>query len=218
VRIEQKLSIPIAVVALGNIITGILKHKDVVYYLSFVGILFLLSIFLLTGIIKSKPKQFSIFLLFIAISSTLIGTPSVMNGAFFLCFSLYIAPNKTWIYWVYGGSIIVSLMTKYTISHMSISEMIVHFAGSLFVVLIYFHYIHPKPPVIEKIPGFTDDHMEILTGMITGKKPKEIADEMCLSDSTIRNKQAEMREKLNVSTNEQLIYHLWGILKLKNPT
>ena len=144
-KIGQKLSIPLIIVSLGNIITGISRGDNLIYYLLYVGIILIPAIVLLSGKIKVSYKFMSLLMLLFSVASIFGNDITVLNGVFFLTYSLYIAPKNKYLYWIYGAITTTATIARYTFGGFLPSDIFVHLSGISFVLLVYSHYIHVVP-------------------------------------------------------------------------
>jgi hypothetical protein len=143
-RIGQKLTLPLIMIATGNTITGILKNQNVTYYLLYVGLIIVFSFILSSKKIKISNNLISIILLILCVGSMFNQDISALNDVLFFTFATFIS-QRSKTYYMYQGIIYVVLLTiTYTLNEIISSELMVHLAGVAFMLIIYQDRIHPK--------------------------------------------------------------------------
>ena len=226
-RIEQKLSYPIFFIILGNILTGIIKNKDLIYYLSYVGIFIILISLLIFRIVKLKDSTVSLMLLLFSCIALFQEDITALNDVTFLILSLFITVKSKKIYLIYGAVYSVLLLTRYTLTDMSPSDIIMHISGISFILILYQHYIHPKKTIKKELElnyinlPVKKSVIDILKLRILGFDWWEINDKLELTcTAKWTNEQVNKEMKLHGFKNrESFIYYLIenGAIKTKKP-
>ena len=62
-----------------------------------------------------------------------------------------------------------------------------------------------KPPVL-----FTHKQQELFELLLLGKRRKEIADQLCLSENSVQQRASQLYRRLGVSGRDQLIRKFYG--------
>lgn len=223
-RIEHKFSIPLLVVAMGNTVSGIHQGRDILYYLSYVGV-FLLFI----GIIYKVPKKLasrtqSIMLLALSCMAAILGDPTDLTAASLFCFSLYTAKNTVKTLSLYIGIISFFLMIKFTFLGMTISQVIAFGAGASILVIYYLHFIHPKDNkyvvVVKDDIKIDLEVLEIIALRVQGFDWHQINDILSLNITSerVRRKFSESVRKSGCTNKEEFIFWLTNTGKISPKT
>ena len=220
-RIGQKLSIPLAVILTGNAVNGIVRTESLFYYIMYVAIFIPIIIVLLLIPGKSNHKAVSIVLLLLSCIGLWFGSDENLVSATLFCFAIYISNNSKRIIYIYSGSIILSIILKFTLIGLNISQFAVTMAGCAFIIIIYQHYIHPKqkqpePKVIIR-PDLKPIDIHIIQQINKGVTHKAIAFGCEVNTTTIDSRVKGLRKKFKVGTTKEMLNECLkiGIMDLK---
>ena len=209
-RIGQKLSLPLGIVIIGNLISCIIFKDPFIYYIMYVGIFIPIIIALLLFPKNPKNKIVSIILLLLSCIGIWFGGDSNLISATLFCFAIYIAkPEKRTIY-IYSGSLIISMILKFTFMGLNIPQFFVIIAGSAFILVLYQHYIHPRQnkaelkEVVVFRPDLNVKKIIILQKLYSGIIYKQIAWDLNCTEESIQGHVKRLKEKFNVKTTQEL--------------
>ena len=206
-RIGQKLSIPLSIVLVGNLITAIVGKNPLMDYIMYVGI-FIPVILLLILFPKSpKNKIVSIILLILSCIGVWFGGDTNLVSAILFCFAIYIFRSNKRIIYIYSGCLILSVILKFTIMGLNIPQFFVIMAGSTFIIVLYQHYIHPKSDnkITVICPELDSETVKILQNLYQGCSVKEIASVLYLSEAAIQKRIGRARKAMNAKTTAHLL-------------
>lgn len=213
-RIGQKLSIPLFVIATGNLIDNIYRGDTLFYYIMYVLIFVLFGIcFLFT---KREPKNeiVSMVLLFLSLIGFWFGGDSSLIGTTLLMFSIYLSKNKKALV-LYGSISLALMIIKFTFTHQNPAQVAVYLAGSSFIFILYHHYIHPKKEnhINRKVYNpekINSDVVDIVHLRVQGFDWPEINDKLELNvrDAEVPRKVRRERLKHGFKTQDQFVYWL----------
>lgn len=185
-RIGQKLSMPIFLLILFNIITGITNQKDTTYYLLYV-IIFLPVFIPLLAIKKEliNKNTISWLVLIISLIVQYMGDPDDLTGTALLFLSMAISMKSKKSYIVYISLFSSILIYKSNISNIDPSQLMAYLSGVLFASIIYQHYIHPIKET-EYVPDYSNTviekiYIDIITLYINGYSWSKISYELSLN-------------------------------------
>ena len=212
-RIGQKLSIPLAIITVGNLINGLIRGEVLFYYIMYVGIFIPIILTLVLFPKSPKNKIVSIILLILSCIGVWFGGDSNLASATLFCFAIYIfRDNKRMIY-IYSGSLILSVILKFTIMGLNIPQFFVIMAGSAFIIVLYQHYIHPKSNNKTTIicQELGSETVEILQNLYQGCSIKEAAVMLYLSEAAVSKRIGRAKKSMNAKSTA----HLLGICQEK---
>jgi hypothetical protein len=191
-----------------NIINGIVFKKPPMYYLSYGGVfvIFILALLILERWFTDK-KIHSILFLLSGFMGQLLTTQGNFAPAVFFMMAIYCFNHKTFTF-ISLILMLLSLFIKSIINHFGTNDIINLLLIESLMMFYYYKLWHPKKINIKSDLQLDLDDEEIIAGMIAGKSIKEMSDEMNLAETTIRDRQRKMRNKMEVKTNIQLIYNL----------
>ena len=221
-RIEQKLSFPIFFIIIGNILTGIIKSSPVIDLVLYIVPFIILIFLLFFKVIKLKNTTMSIILLLFSCLSMFQEDITALNDITFLILSLFICVKSKKVYLIYGAIYSILLLTRYTLTEMSLSEIVTHISGISFIFILYQHYMHVKKKeksyikVIEKLDIAFNPHSDVVNIVyhkgngcdfykisdILREGGKEITPARC------RRKVREEMNRLKIDNLEEFIFKL----------
>ncbi len=208
-RIGQKLSISIAIILIGNAVNGLIRGELLFYYIMYVGIFIPIILILLLFPKTPKNRIVSIILLILSCIGVWFGGDSNLVSATLFCFAIYIIrPEKRTIY-VYSGSLIISMILKFTFMGLNIPQFFVVMAGSSFIIILYQHYIHPRqkidsaPPVI--CPELDSETLKIVQKLYLGCSVKDISDMVYLTQDAVSKRIGRARNTMGAKTTAHLL-------------
>lgn len=227
-RIEQKLSIPLVLVAAGNSIKGIIRNDNLFYYIFYCFIFIAIAILIQFIKIKKSEMRLSLLLLIMSLIALWLDDIRSLFGIMLLTYSIILSNKNVKTYWIYGSLAAITIIFRFAFYSFSATDLTTYLSGSAFVVIIYHHYIHPKISNISK-PGITlesyysqevnNDVVDILQNRCVGLDWPEINAklELCINDSELPRKIRKERKRLGFKNQDQ--FNLWlfqnGIIKPK---
>ncbi len=217
-RIGQQLSIPLFLIAIGNLLDCIVMNESIIHIILWSGTFILLSI--ASFFLKSSEKHkiiVSILLLLISLLTLFLDDPGSLSWIFMFSYSIFISKRDRLSYIVYGGLGLSIVSIRFFIERYESHTMITYLSGIAFVLIIYFNYIHPKPkPEPESIKidylksPVPKDVVDILSLRIQGLSWSEINVKLNLNvtDDRIRRKITEERKRQGFDNQEAFIFYL----------
>lgn len=204
-RVEHINITVFLIVGIINLINCITMQRPLWRY--FVYVLPFLSFSVLQAVLNFKVnmKVNAIIFLILSIMSVAFGDRGNLTGATFLFFSIYSWGDKRYTY----VTLILSLFTMvitFVIKEYTIPQSINYIAGYSYFIAIYYVLIHPKKPKINN--GFDEITNEIIEFLMMGFSNKVISERLYLSVDAVNKRLQRAREKIDVKTNEQMIYKL----------
>lgn len=208
-RIGQKLSLPLAIITIGNLVDCIIKNSPFIDYIMYVGIFIPIILILLLFPKTPKNRIVSIILLILSCIGVWFGGDTNLVSATLFCFAIYIVrPEKRTIY-IYSGSLIISVILKFTFMGLNIPQFFVVMAGSAFIIVLYQHYIHPRqkidsaPSVI--CPELDSETLKILQKLYEGCSVKDISDMVYLTQDAVSKRIGRARVTMGAKTTAHLL-------------
>jgi DNA-binding CsgD family transcriptional regulator len=198
-RIGQKLSIPLGIIVAGNAFNGIVRGEDLFYYLMYVLIFVPIAVILLLMPERKNYKIVSLVLLVLSCIGVWFKEGSTLVSAVLFCDALYIAKPTKRVMYLYTGSILLSIILNLTVNGINVSQFIVTMAGAAFIVILYQHYIHPKPMKLD------DEKIRILQKLYDGCTYGAIADEIMATYDTVYSQVRILKKRFDVKTKQELI-------------
>lgn len=198
-RIGQKLSIPLGVIVAGNMFNGIVRMEDWWYYIMYVAIFIPIILVLLLMPEKRNYRKVSAILLILSCIGVWFGGDSSLISATLFCFSIYIATPTKRIIHFYAGCVILSIILKLTLIGLNISQFVTTMAGVAFIIVLYQHYIHPKPVKLEH------EKVRILQKLYEGCTYGAIADEIFSTYGAVYSQVRILKKRFDVKTKQELI-------------
>lgn len=185
-RIGQKLTLPLILLTVFNIITGITRHEDIYYYALYLGVF--LPIIILLVVIKKEfinKNTISWMLLLLSVIVEYNSLATELTGISLLFLSMAISTKSKKTYITYALLFLTVLIYKFNLSNIDPSQLMAYLSGVLFASVIYQHYIHPKKDneytadysnkVIEKL------YIDIMILYINGYSWNKISSELSLN-------------------------------------
>lgn len=212
-RIEQKLAIPLVIIAIGNLLKSYMYNDPLLYYFLYGGFFILIAIGIQFVKLELNGKYYSMLMILFSLASAIPSDMNSLNVAFFFLSSLLIYRFNKKIYWGYGLLISVLLIARFDYIELKSSSTINYIAAISFITIIFQYYIFPKPTKKilhrdpDKVPYIVVDIMEL---RIKGFRNKEIPDELGieLSEAGVGQKLKRCRDSLNIASNEGLALYL----------
>lgn len=206
-RIGQKLSISLAIIIVGNLINGLIRGESLFYYIMYVGIFIPIILVLILFPKSPKNKIVSIILLILSCIGVWFGGDSNLVSATLFCFAIYIFRDNKRIIYIYSGSLIVSVILKFTIMGLNIPQFFVIMAGSAFIIVLYQHYIHPKSDnkITVICPELDSETVKILQNLYQGYSVKEIGSVLYLSEAAVQKRIGRAKIAMNARSREHLL-------------
>ncbi len=206
-RIGQKLSIPLSIIVVGNLISCIIFKDPFIYYLMYVGIFIPVVTFLLVFPKIPKDRTISIILLILSCIGVWFGGDTNLVSATLFCFAIYIFRSNKRIIYIYSGCLILSVILKFTIMGLNIPQFFVIMAGSAFIIVLYQHYIHPKSDnrITVICPELDSETIKILQNLYEGCSVKEIGSMLYLSEAAVQKRIGRAKIAMNARSREHLL-------------
>lgn len=206
-RIGQKLSIPLAIIIVGNLINGLVRGETLFYYIMYVGIFVPIVMLLLLFPRNPKNKIISIILLILSCIGIWFGGDTNLVSATLFCFAIYIFRDNKRVIYIYSGSLIFSVILKFTIVGLNIPQFFVIMAGSAFIIVLYQHYIHPKSDnkITVICPELDSETVKILQNLYEGCSVKEAASMLYLSEAAVQKRIGRARKAMNAKSTPHLL-------------
>ena len=206
-RIGQKLSIPLAVIIVGNLINGLIKGETLFYYIMYAGIFIPIIIFLLVFPKSPKNRAISIILLILSNIGVWFGGDSNLISVTLFCFAIYIYRDSKRMIYIYSGLLIISIILKFTLLELNIPQFFVIMAGSAFIIVLYQHYIHPKSDnkITVICPELDSETVKILQNLYEGCSVKEAAVMLYLSEAAVSKRIGRAKKAMNAKTTAHLL-------------
>lgn len=210
-RIGQKLSIPLGIVVIGNLIAVVLNNGSLFDYIMYVGI-FIPIITVLLLIKNPKNKIVSIILLALSCIGVWFGGDTNLVSATLFCFAIYISMDKKTIF-IYSGCLLISIILKFTFMGLNIPQLFVILSGSSFIIILYQHYIHPKEVKNNIIfcPKLDSQDLQIAQLLLEGDHIRDIADKVYLTQDAVSKRIGRAKVKMDAKST----LHLVGICQEK---
>ncbi len=192
----------VGIINLINCIT--LKYplwRYLVYVLPFISFAILQAILNF----RVNLKINAIIFLILSVLSVAFGDRGNLTGATFLFFAIYSWGNIRFTY----VTLILSLFTMvstFVYKDYTIPQSVNYIAGYSYFIAIYFIMIHPKRPKLNN--GFDEITNQIIEFLMAGYSNREISKRLYLSIDAVNKRLQRAREKIDVKTNEQMIYKL----------
>jgi Na+/serine symporter len=223
-KIEQKISIPLFIIAMGNLVNIIIKDGTFFNFIIYSAPFFIFPIYLLLSKKDISNKAMSNALLILSLISSWVGASASLISATLFCFAMYIeTPKKQLIFRAYFSTITTSLMIRLAQEGFDSLQTFIYIAGCSFIFIIYQHYIHPKKDitkVIQKdylISPVKKEVVDIVHLIIEGCEYHEINDklELNITADRVRRKVNEEIKRLGFKNREHMIFFLTekGIIK-----
>ncbi len=206
-RIGQKLSIPLIIILIGNIADCVIKQSPLVEYFTY-GAVFIVPALLSYFLVKKiNFRIISVSLLVISVGAIWLGDGTDLTSIGLLCFALYIGRVKTKHLYFYGLGLSISIMGKFLFEGHGITQLTVYLSGAFFIMVIYEHYIHPKPPrphvvFCQKLDPVT---VQIIQYLADGYIYKEMVTMLELTEPAIRKRITRAREMMQVKSTTELV-------------
>lgn len=226
VRIEQKLAIPLFLIAIGNFIKWITRSGSLIDLIFFVLPFIVMSILFITIKFTIGKRLSSISMLIFSLSSAIPADMNSLNVIFFFLFSIAVFKLNKYLYWVYGLLISTIMMIRFAVLKLGSSSTINYLAASVFIILFFQHYILPKlnkknsTGVLLKTYDsrkVKDCVVDIIQLRIQGFDWWEINVklELNINDSELPRKIREERKRLKFKTQDQFNFWLFknGIIQ-----
>jgi len=217
-RIGQKLSIPLSIISVGNLVNGLYRGEDFEYYL-FYSIIFIPIIFLFWFVKKElKNEKISLILLILSMVGFWFNGDSSLAGTSLLTYSIYLSKNPKRIY-LYSGVSLLLFIIRFTFTGQNPAQAATYLAGSSFLFVLYHHYIHPSKNADKKYtehktpyPSMVNsDVVDILQLRSKGFDWPEINDklELNVTDQNLPRKVRDERNKHGFKTQDQFMFWLF---------
>jgi hypothetical protein len=219
-RIEQKISIPLFIVGIGNAINGVLNKDTLFYYVFYVAVLVIPAIIFLFIKIKKSDMGISILLLFISLIALWLDDIRSLFGLMLLTYSIILSGGKKKVCYVYFSLAVFTVILRFALYSHSSTGFIVYLAGSAFVLIIFQHYIHPKLNKSNNSQELKKEHkpleiknsvVDILQLRMQGFDWPEINVKLELNilDSELPRKIREERKRLGFKNQDQFNFWLF---------
>jgi hypothetical protein len=143
-RIGQKLSFPLLLLVISNIITGITNKATLFEYISFIGFFIVIigCLFFIKKEIVTKPFIAWLILALSLIAQFLLDVTDLTGISLFVL-SLSISKKSKQSYMIYSSLFFAILLYKFNTSGMHPSQLMAYSSGIMLFLTIYQHYIHP---------------------------------------------------------------------------
>lgn len=229
-RIEQKLTIPMIVIAIGNAIKGVFRGDEFIYYITHVFVFIVISLtIILFKKIKLNEKIAAFIMLLFSIFSAIPADINAINVFFFLLFSISTKKLDKKIYWVYGITVLSTVMKRFETIGANPSSVINYIAAILFIFIFYQYFIHPKIKSGDNPQGLLklydsrkvkDQVVDIVHLKVQGYDWPEINDKLFLnvSNDRVRRIVTDERNRLGFSNQEEFVFWMTvsGIIQPKS--
>lgn len=218
----QKLGIPLFLIGIGNLISGITSNKSIWFYPHYVIVFFIVGILLTLNVLKVSKNALSIILLLFSLLALWFDDVRSLTGIFLFTYSIYLSKRKSIGYWIYGLLSVTSIMGRFFIDGLSANQMIIYLSGTSFVVIVYIYYIHQKENTCTLDKDYfalnlSKDVIDILELRVQGYDWPEINDilELNVTDERVRRKVTEESRKHGFKNREAFIFALTekGVIK-----
>ena len=203
-RLKPLFSISCLLVAVGNVIDGIVGGHSIPWFLGYVGVPILISAAFFFFASKISLKIITYILYLMALFSIAMGTRGNLSAPFYLCMGFHIYEN-TKLFKCTLILVAIAILLKAVLSPFTISQTYKYLVGILFgMALWHTILVHPKRLKAKK---FTEDDYEdihIVQYVTDGLSYKEIGDLLDLSTSAISKRLERFRGRMNAKSNEEL--------------
>lgn len=208
-RIGRKLSLPLIIIAIGNLVDCIIKNSPLIDYIIYVGIFIPIILFLLIFPKTPKNRTISIILLVLSCIGVWFGGDSNLVSATLFCFAIYISKNSKRTIYIYSGALIISMILKFAIMGLNIPQFFVIIAGSSFIIILYQYYIHPRQKSDNNItvicPELDSETLKILQNLYKGCSVKEISSMVHLSHDAVSKRIGRARHTMGAKSTAHLL-------------